>query len=126
MCGTDVKAFMTQGVPTVTLEVPVGDVIRRVTAAPDGLVAVCDRGRLVGTLTEQDVVTAPPPARAQKDLKVADILSADLIYCFEDTDIEEAERLMRQSGLDRVVVLDRLGRAVGTLSLASLARRRAC
>lgn len=116
-----VKEFMTRGVPTVGPDTEFRDAIRRLRSSPVGLVAVCDRGRLVGTLTERDMTREP--TRISPRQHVSEVIQPDLSYCFEDTDIEEAVRLMRDSGLDQVVVLDRRGQAVGTLSLEKVTHR---
>jgi predicted transcriptional regulator len=117
-----VKQYMTHGVTTVGPETEVRDAVRRLQSASGGLVAVCDRGRLVGTLTQHDVSNG---RTVTSSLRVADVLQPDLSYCFEDTEVEEAERLMRENGLDRVVVLDRHGHAVGTLALENVPHPRA-
>jgi predicted transcriptional regulator len=124
MAGGGVKQYMTMGVPTIGPETEVREAVRRLNSASGGIVAVCDRGRLVGSLTQHDVSNGHRVARAST-LRVADVLQPDLSYCFEDTEVEEAERLMHETGVDRMVVLDRHGHAVGTLSLENVPHRRA-
>ena len=122
MTGIGVNQFMTRGVPTVAPEIDLRDAMRRLRSAPGGLLAVCDRGRLVGTLTDRDLSNRRN-AQGWPGQRVADVLAPDLSYCFEDTDIEEAERLMRDGDLDRIVVLDRGGRVAGILLLANVPHR---
>lgn len=117
-----VKEFMTRGVSTIVPETDVRDAFRRLESASGGLLAVIDRGRLVGTLTTADIKNGRMAA-PRGSLHVSDILCPDLSYCFEDTEVDEAELLMRNNGLDRVVVLDRHGRAVGTLALSNVSPR---
>jgi CBS-domain-containing membrane protein len=50
-------------------------------------------------------------------------MSPDIIYCFEDDEASEAERLMQERQIRRLPVLDRQKRLVGILSLGDLATR---
>jgi CBS domain-containing protein len=45
----------------------------------------------------------------------------DVVYCFEDQDLQEAARLMREHQIRRLVVLSRDKRLVGIVSLGDLA-----
>jgi CBS domain-containing protein len=50
-------------------------------------------------------------------------MSSDLICCFEDQDIKEAEELMRQRRVRRLPILTREKRIAGTVALDDLAIR---
>jgi CBS domain-containing protein len=124
MSGRLVKDLMTRGVPSIEADSLATDVSRRIVESSAGLVAVCDHGRLIGTLTDHDVVSERETSSNGFVTKVADLLSADLSYCFEDTDVEEAVRLMMENKLDRLVVLDRRGHVAGALTMAVVSRHR--
>ena len=124
MSGHVVKDLMMRGIPSIEADALVTDVTRRIHESSAGLVAVCDHGRLIGTLTDHDVDSDRETSRDRFETKVADLLSADLSYCFEDTNVDEAVRLMVENQLDRLVVLDRRGRVVGALTMAVVSRRR--
>ena len=46
----------------------------------------------------------------------------DVVYCFEDQDVAEAARLMKDKQIRRLVVLNRDKRLVGIVSLGDVAR----
>jgi CBS-domain-containing membrane protein len=50
-------------------------------------------------------------------------MSSDLICCFEDQDINEAEELMRQRRLRRLPILTREKQIAGIVALDDLANR---
>jgi Mg/Co/Ni transporter MgtE len=48
-------------------------------------------------------------------------MTPGIVYVFEDQDLEEAARLMKERQLRRLVVLDRNKKLVGILSLGDIA-----
>jgi CBS domain-containing protein len=87
-----------------------------------GLIPVCDGDKLRGTLTDRDIaVRAVAQGYDPAETKVADIMSTDLAYCFEDDEIEAALNLMEKRQIRRLPVLNRDKRLVGIVSLGDLA-----
>jgi CBS domain-containing protein len=54
---------------------------------------------------------------------VRDVMTPDLVCCFENDDIEEAARLMQETQLRRLLVIDDDRRLVGIVSLADIAQQ---
>jgi signal-transduction protein with cAMP-binding, CBS, and nucleotidyltransferase domain len=54
-------------------------------------------------------------------MNVTDVMSRSIATCSVSATIEEAERLMREQGVRRLVVVDREGHACGLLSLDDIA-----
>jgi CBS domain-containing protein len=48
-------------------------------------------------------------------------MTPDIVYCFEDQNVEDAARLMKDNQIRRLVVLNRDKRLVGIVSLGDLA-----
>jgi CBS domain-containing protein len=87
-----------------------------------GGLPVCDNDRLVGMLTDRDlVVRAVASGDDPKATTVRDNMTAGMIYCFEDQNVEEAAHLMKDKQIRRLMVLNREKRLVGILSLGDLA-----
>lgn len=87
-----------------------------------GFLPVGDNDRLIGTLTDRDIVCrsvamGPDPNVAT----VRDAMSEDILYCYEDEDTNEAANLMAEHQVRRMPVLNREKRLVGILSLGDLA-----
>lgn len=89
-----------------------------------GPVPVCDNDRLAGMLTDRDItVRAVAEGRDPKACRVRDVMTPDVVYCFDDQSVEEGERVMSEQQVRRVLVLDRNKRLVGIVSLGDLAVR---
>ena len=53
--------------------------------------------------------------------QVRDVMTPDVIYCFEDQDVREAAQRMQEHQIRRLVVLNQDKRLVGIVSLGDLA-----
>jgi CBS domain-containing protein len=87
-----------------------------------GPLPVCEGDRLVGMITDRDI-TVRGVAEGQDPWTdhVRDVMTKEVIFCFEDQDVAEAARLMKDKQVRRLVVLDRDRRLVGIVSLGDLA-----
>ena len=89
-----------------------------------GLLPVCESGRLIGVVTDRDItVRGTAAGRRPEETRVADVMTSDLRWCFEDEDVADAERLMRDAQIRRLPVLDQNRKIVGMLSLGDLAAK---
>jgi CBS domain-containing protein len=90
-----------------------------------GPLPVCgEKDRLVGMITDRDIVVrAIAEGRDPKTVRVQDVMSPDILYCFEDQSVGEAAQLMKERQIRRLVVLNRDKRLVGIVSLGDLAAK---
>ena len=83
----------------------------------------------IGTVTDRDLTIRVLADGRSFDEKVSAFTSRDVIACRLGDDIKDAERLMREHRMSRVVVCDDDGKVKGVISLADIAdvgdRRRA-
>jgi CBS domain-containing protein len=87
-----------------------------------GALPVCDGKRLVGMLTDRDItLRATAEGKDPNATPVGDVMSPDVVWCFEDEDEKAAAAKMEQHQLRRLAVLDRDKRLVGMVSLGDLA-----
>lgn len=89
-----------------------------------GGLPVCDGDRLLGFITDRDIVVrAVAEGEEPSQCKVGDAMSRQLIWCFEDDDLDRASSLMRDEKVRRLAVLSRGKRLVGIVSLGDLSTR---
>jgi CBS domain-containing protein len=87
-----------------------------------GPLPVCDRDRVVGMLTDRDItIRAVAEGRDPRSTRVRDVMTQNMVSCYEDEAVEEAARLMQERQIRRLLVLNRNKRLVGIVSLADLA-----
>jgi len=87
-----------------------------------GFLPVCDGDRLIGVLTDRDLITrALADGLESKAILGRDLVTSPAIYCFDDQSVEEAAKLMHDNQIRRLVVLSRDKQMVGVISLGDLA-----
>jgi CBS domain-containing protein len=83
---------------------------------------VCDHDRLAGILTDRDItVRATAEGKDPAACKVRDVMTRDVVYCFDDQDVKDAADTMAARQIRRLLVLNRDKRLVGIVSMADLA-----
>jgi CBS domain-containing protein len=118
------KEIMTTDVEVITPESSVTEAAKKMRSLDVGALPVCDGRRLVGMVTDRDItIRATAEARDPDSTLVRDCMSPELVYCFEDQDIQEAERLMQQKQIRRLPVLTREKQLAGIISLGDLATK---
>jgi CBS domain-containing protein len=119
------KDVMTQGVECVGPEDTIQAAARKMRDLDVGPVPVCGTdGKLAGMLTDRDIaVRAVADGCDSKTCKVREVMTPDVVYCFDDQSIEDAERVMKEKQIRRLLVLNRDKRLVGIVSLGDLAVR---
>jgi CBS domain-containing protein len=71
-----------------------------------GAVIVKDFGRLIGILTERDMLRAMAARVHTSDARVRQFMTADPITVAQDTDLEEAAQIMLDNGFRHLPVVD--------------------
>jgi CBS domain-containing protein len=88
-----------------------------------GLLPVTENGRMIGTVTDRDItVRGVADGGDTARIPVSKTMTANLVYTFEDTELDEAARLMEDRRVRRLVVANRSRQPVGIVSLGDLAR----
>jgi len=117
-----VKELMTRGAECVSPEDTLQAAASKMKALDVGPLPVCDHDRLTGMLTDRDIVVrAVAEGRDPLQTRVREAMSEGIVYCFEDDDVKDAARLMKEKQLRRLIVLNRDKRLAGIVSLGDLA-----
>lgn len=117
-----VTNVMTRGAECVRPSTTLAEAAQKMKNLDVGPVPVCDNERLVGMITDRDItVRAVAEGLDPRTTTVKDVMTPDLVYCFDDEDVHEAARLMQKHQVRRLLVLNRDNRLVGIVSLGDLA-----
>jgi CBS domain-containing protein len=116
------KDVMTPEVEVIAPEASIYEAAEKMSHLDIGPLPVCDGECLVGMLTDRDItVRAVAAGRDPRMTPVRDIMTPDVVYGFEDQDVEDAARLMEQYQIRRLPVLTRSKQLVGMVALGDLA-----
>jgi CBS domain-containing protein len=116
------REIMSRDVEVIRPDATIQDAAQRMRSLDVGSLPVCDGERLVGVITDRDItVRATAEGSDPSTRQVRDVMTDDVVYCFEDQDVEEAARLMSERQIRRLVILNRDKRLVGIVAMADLA-----
>jgi len=118
-----VKDVMRRGVECARPDATLKEAAMKMRELDIGTMPVCgENQRLVGMLTDRDI-TIRAVAEGQNPMiaHVREIMTPNVIYCYDDIAAEEAAELMKENQIRRLVVLNRDKQLVGIISLGDLA-----
>jgi CBS domain-containing protein len=110
------REIMTEGVLTVAPEDTLGEVASKMVERGVGSVVVGDFGRIIGVLTERDIMRAVAARTHSSDTRVREWMTADPVTASGDMDVEEAARTMMEHGFRHLPVVEG-DRAIGIVSI---------
>ena len=117
-----IKDVMTKSVETVRPDQTLQEAASRMKSLDVGPMPVCENDRLVGMLTDRDIVVrAAAEGRDVRTTKVRDAMTSDVVVCSEDDDVKDAAKKMKDRQIRRLVVVDGQKRVAGIVSLGDIA-----
>lgn len=116
-----VSEAMTRDVRIARPEQSIRDAAAIMAEIDAGAIPVGDNDRLVGMITDRDIAIRAIARGRGPDAKIADVMTAEVRYCFEDEDIDDVLQNLADQQIRRLPVVDRDKRLVGILSLGDIA-----
>jgi CBS domain-containing protein len=86
-----------------------------------GVLPVGENDKLVGMITDRDIAVRGVAEGKGPEAKVREVMTAEVLYCFEDDDVAHIAANMAQQQVRRLPVVNRDKRLVGIVSLGDLA-----
>ena len=117
-----VSEAMSQDVRIAAPNQSICDAARLMAELDTGALPVGDNDRLVGMITDRDIAIRAVAEHKSPDTRVQEVMSHEVLYCFDDQDIREVARNMGEKQVRRMPVVNRSKRLVGIVSLADIAR----
>jgi CBS domain-containing protein len=113
--------LMTRDVVSVAPEDTLGEAAAKMTEKGIGAVVVSDFGRMIGILSERDIMRAVADRIHSSEARVREWMTADPVTATPETSVEEAGRTMLENGFRHLPVVED-ERAVGMLSIRDVAQ----
>jgi CBS domain-containing protein len=118
---TRLHEFMTRDVLSVAPEDTLGHSAERMVERGAGSAVVTDYGRLIGILTERDVLRAVAGRVHSSEATVREWMTPDPVTVSQDTTAEEAAQIMLENDFRHLPVVEG-ERAIGVVSIRDVAR----
>ena len=117
-----VSQILTRDVETIRPATTVKEAAQRMRSADIGSLPVCDGRRLLGMVTDRDItIRITAEGRDAATTPVMEAMTPDVTFVFEDQDVQDADRIMRDQQIRRLPVISRDRQLVGILSLGDVA-----
>src|SRR5215208_2188292 len=110
----NLSQILTRDVETIPPTATVREAAQRMRSRDVGSLPVCDGTRLLGMITDRDItVRAIADGRDPANTPVQDAMTPDVVYAFEDDDLNKVARLMQDNQIRRLPVVSRDKKLVG-------------
>ncbi len=114
---------MTAEVEIVGPDQPIREAAQFMLRADAGAMPVGEGDKLVGMVTDRDIAVRGVAAGRGPDTPVRDVMTDEVIYCFDDEEVEEVALKMSDRQVRRMPVLSREDETlVGIVSLGDISR----
>jgi CBS domain-containing protein len=114
-----ISEIMTQAAVTDSADDTLAEACAKMRAQQTGSLLVMDGDRLVGIVTERDVLKAVAQGLDPKQVRLKDVMSTDLITIGPQTTLKEAARIMATKWIRHLPVVEG-SRVVGIVSQRDL------
>jgi CBS domain-containing protein len=119
-----ISELMTPDPCAIEADKPVSYAARMLKDEDVGLAPIVEGDRLVGTLTDRDIVTrVVAEGKDPQSVTVREVASTDVVTVDPEQDLDEALRLMASNQVRRLPVVEEDGRLVGVVAQADVARQ---
>ncbi len=116
-----VRDVMHPGVHWVEPITPVSDIAKLMRDNDIGSVPVGENDRLVGMVTDRDIVLrVVAENRDCTGMTARDVMSSGIVYCRDNEDLDDAVRIMEQHEIRRLPVINDDKRMIGMLALGDI------
>jgi CBS domain-containing protein len=116
-----VSKCMTRDVELVSPTQTIREAAQMMAELDAGALPVQQDDRLVGMITDRDIAVRAVAQGKSPETPVRDVMSPELLYCFDDQEIEDVSRNMGEVKVRRLPVVNRDKRLVGIISIGDLA-----
>ena len=112
---------MSRDVIVISPEASIHQAAQKMRIGDCGLLPVGENDRLIGAISDRDIVIRAVADNKAPSTKVREVMSEGVFWAYEDDSVDEAARLMSERQVRRLPVVNRDKRLVGIVSLGDFA-----
>jgi CBS domain-containing protein len=117
-----VNEVMTRDIHVAAPDQTLAEAAAEMARADIGCLPVGHKDKLVGMITDRDIVVRAVARGLGSDTPVRDVMTESIKYCYDDQDVAEVARNMAELGVRRLPVVNRDKRLVGVIALSNIAQ----
>jgi CBS domain-containing protein len=115
------RDVMSQDVKILNPDATLKDAARQMRDGNFGLMPVGENDRLVGTLSDRDIVIRAVAEGRDANTRVRDVMSDQVVWAYENDSVDKASQIMSEHQIRRLPIVNSDKRLVGIVSLGDLA-----
>jgi len=116
-----VKEIMKADCMTVHPQATLAEAAEKIQTTGPGPLPVVDKGQIQGMMTDQDILRLKSESR-DPSTPVSQLMSPGILFCYDDEELPEALRIMKEQQVQKLLVLSRDRQLVGEVTLPALTR----
>jgi CBS domain-containing protein len=115
------KDVMSYDVQVISPDATIREAAARMRDQGFGMLPVGEHDRMIGAVTDRDIAMRAVAEGKGSDTLVRDVMSEDVIWCYDDDTVEKGADMMCRRQVRRLPVVNREKRLVGIVSLGDFA-----
>jgi CBS domain-containing protein len=119
-----ISEIMTRNVKTASPDDSIRDAAILMSKIDSGALLVHEEDRLIGVITDRDIAIRAVAEGRDSDTPIREVMSPNVLYCFEDEEVQHVAENMADVQVRRLPVLSREKRLVGVVSLGNISKAR--
>ena len=116
-----VSECMTKDVKLASPDDTIEQAAKMMAAVDAGAIPVGENDHLVGMITDRDIAVRAIAHGKGPKAKIRDVMTPEILYCFEDEELDHVARNMGETKVRRLPVVNREKRLVGIIALGDIA-----
>lgn len=117
-----ISEVMTKNVTLVRPDQNIADAAQMMEECDAGALPVQENDRMVGVITDRDIAIRAVAKKMSLDTPVREVMTKQVLYCYDDENVEDVARNMADNQVRRLPVVNRQKRLVGIVSIGDLSR----
>ena len=117
-----VNEVMTRDIHIAAPDQTLAEAAAEMAKADIGCLPVGQKDKLVGMLTDRDIVVRAIAKGLGAETAVREVMTENIKYCYDDQDVREVAKNMAELGVRRLPVVNREKRLVGFIALSNIAQ----
>ncbi len=115
------KDLMSRNVKVISPDVSIGEAAKQMLDGDFGMMPVGDADRMIGTISDRDIVIRAVALGLGVETKVRDVMSKGVSSAQETDSVDQAVKIMSEQQVRRLPVVDQDKKLVGIVALGDLA-----